>query len=509
MATNDSVFSRLVRTMMSYFRIGNIRITDNSGTVETKNSDGSAYTDLRTKNIVYEGQTVGYRHETSSPITLTDDDCVLSCGTGGYTVNLPTAVGRAGKRFTIIHKTGSSSITLDGDGTETINGTTTYVVNPGLGNGTTIISDGSNWYTEIGYYFKSLTSSSVSVTATAPSTGGGVIDLYLPMAASNTNESVSVRGNAQQFYYSVSNSTPVRMDLRKTYGTIASPNSPVNGDSIAEIRFQSFTGLATVDLGIIRSVVTATSAATGRLDFLTRSGGASTLGFRLAGTSATFFGAVDGMTSLSVAGNATVDNVIPDTTATTTEGAIGYNSTTKMSDFYNSGMRLKMVGVIDYSHITDKTVTNTVTETTLLNSTVTLPANFWTVNKKIKITLVGDISALSTSSPDTFTFTVKQGATAVTTSNAYTVENVNARSFEVVSILTCRAVGVSGSIVGYGSYHQNAQTVANGGSPYYRWDNGSATINTTTSQTLDVTITMGNASTSNIVSAKQVIIEVL
>lgn len=80
--------------------------------------------------------------------TATDSDAVILCNAtaGAFSITLPTAVGRAGRIFTI-KKTDSTgnAVTVDGDGAETIDGATTQVIATQY-NSITIISDGSEWH---------------------------------------------------------------------------------------------------------------------------------------------------------------------------------------------------------------------------------------------------------------------------------------------------------------------------------------------------------------------------
>jgi len=79
-------------------------------------------------------------------ISITDtfltSDYTINATTGTYTVNLPTAVGIKGKIY-VIKNSGAGVITLDADGTETIDGALTLTVN--ADDSYTVQSDNSNW----------------------------------------------------------------------------------------------------------------------------------------------------------------------------------------------------------------------------------------------------------------------------------------------------------------------------------------------------------------------------
>ncbi|WP_437279360.1 hypothetical protein WME90_02030 [Sorangium sp. So ce375] len=63
----------------------------------------------------------------------------------GFTVNLPTAAGHEGERILVSNVTSSTNaITVDGAGSETIDGATTATINTAYGD-LRIISDGANW----------------------------------------------------------------------------------------------------------------------------------------------------------------------------------------------------------------------------------------------------------------------------------------------------------------------------------------------------------------------------
>jgi len=72
------------------------------------------------------------------------DDYVIHCTSGTFSVNLPTAVGITGKVY-IIKNSGSGLITIDPNGSQTIDGVTTYTM--GQAESVQVISTGSNWIT--------------------------------------------------------------------------------------------------------------------------------------------------------------------------------------------------------------------------------------------------------------------------------------------------------------------------------------------------------------------------
>lgn len=79
--------------------------------------------------------------------TASIDDLGIACNctSGAITINLPTAIGEAGKKY-MIWKTDSSgnAVTIDPFGTQTINGATTYTL-PSQYSIVSITSDGANW----------------------------------------------------------------------------------------------------------------------------------------------------------------------------------------------------------------------------------------------------------------------------------------------------------------------------------------------------------------------------
>lgn len=78
----------------------------------------------------------------SSEYTLTDLDSFIEASSGTFVVKLPTAVGKAGRKYTVINA-GNGVITLTPNGAETISGEATCILKEwGV---ISIVSNGSNW----------------------------------------------------------------------------------------------------------------------------------------------------------------------------------------------------------------------------------------------------------------------------------------------------------------------------------------------------------------------------
>tara|TARA_R110000822_G_scaffold37030_3_gene103920 strand:- start:2620 stop:3327 length:708 start_codon:yes stop_codon:yes gene_type:complete len=82
------------------------------------------------------------RNVSSADAFATDNETV-NCTNGTFTVTLPTAVGIQGTIFTLVNS-GTGQITLDPNGTETINGSLTIVLRRQYIS-RTVQSDGTNW----------------------------------------------------------------------------------------------------------------------------------------------------------------------------------------------------------------------------------------------------------------------------------------------------------------------------------------------------------------------------
>lgn len=79
----------------------------------------------------------------SADYTLTDTDGTILVS-GNTTITLPTAVGRGGRMFVIKKTDLGTVLTVDADGSETIDGSLTQIITARY-DSITVVSDGSNW----------------------------------------------------------------------------------------------------------------------------------------------------------------------------------------------------------------------------------------------------------------------------------------------------------------------------------------------------------------------------
>lgn len=86
--------------------------------------------------------TLPFTNRTSTYV-VDNTDCVVNCTSGTFTVTLPTAVGLEGQYF-IIKNSGTGVITIDGDGSETIDGSLNFSLSIQY-ESIAVVSNGSNW----------------------------------------------------------------------------------------------------------------------------------------------------------------------------------------------------------------------------------------------------------------------------------------------------------------------------------------------------------------------------
>lgn len=145
---------------------------------------------------------------------------------------------------------------------------------------------------------------------------------------------------------------------------------------------------------------------------------------------------------------------------------------------------------IVYKQLSNVTVTNTVTETSLLTNKITIPANYFAVGNGIDIDLRG---FHSTSGNPNVTVKIKLGSTIILNTGVVSSGNGTDFGLEIEAMLTCRSIGVSGTISGQGQYIE-LMTSPN---LFSMVNTSPITLDTTISQDLDVTVQWGVASASD------------
>lgn len=154
-----------------------------------------------------------------------------------------------------------------------------------------------------------------------------------------------------------------------------------------------------------------------------------------------------------------------------------------------------------FSQTASVTVTNTVTETSVVSTgagTVTFPANYFAAGTSITIRLWGIHTA--TGNP-TIRWRVKLGSVVLLDSTAVTSQTSTNQAMDVDGVITCRTTGASGTFIGQGKYIEVGnllQGMAN---------TTTATVDTTVAQTLDVTIQWGTAAVGDSVTVTNLTVD--
>jgi hypothetical protein len=121
-------------------------LNDHQFFVDGTNNEIGVNTSTPNSTLDIQGS-LGYKYNTiTAATTLNQTHNVVFCNSGPYTVTLPAAASNAGKVYYIKNISSTNvTITLDGNASETIDGSTTY----GLGlykHAVRIICDGSKWH---------------------------------------------------------------------------------------------------------------------------------------------------------------------------------------------------------------------------------------------------------------------------------------------------------------------------------------------------------------------------
>ncbi len=178
-------------------------------------------------------------------------------------------------------------------------------------------------------------------------------------------------------------------------------------------------------------------------------------------------------------------------------GEIWHDTTQKAIKAYVNGIQRTLVGTI-YSAVnqTGTGPSSTASETSIVPTTfqfgtTTLPANFWTTGKTLRITIHGRIN--NASSTPTLTVRAKIGSTTIIQATGTMLSLSGNQFFTLVVEMFCTATGGSGTVLGQARLRWNSGT---GDVAGFDWNTNTATVDTTTTGALDVTAQFGTAGTN-------------
>jgi hypothetical protein len=195
-------------------------------------------------------------------------------------------------------------------------------------------------------------------------------------------------------------------------------------------------------------------------------------------------------------------------TDVSTEGEIRYDSGEKALTSFLAGVKQDFVGCL-FTQTATKTIENTTTESSFFTTgigTLTLPANFFTVGKTVRIKLWGYVSGQVS---HTATMKVKLGSVTLASSIATYGSDLTDSLWEGEYYITCRTTGATGTVMGEG------RTLIAGGVGFVTLSmrpliaTTTSTIDTTASNTIDVTYTWGTADTDDSLKITHAVVEVL
>jgi len=175
----------------------------------------------------------------------------------------------------------------------------------------------------------------------------------------------------------------------------------------------------------------------------------------------------------------------------------------------NSGGSITLNASSNFTATADKTVANTVIETTLLSPTgvgsLTINANTLAAGKTYLIKAYGFVST-DASAPN-WTIKAKLGGTVIATTTGAATASLSNRRVEITTIFTCQTTGTSGTIAAQGTFGYNSNST--NGFTREMVNTAPITINTTASQTIDLTFTWSVANANNTITITNATIEAM
>lgn len=116
-------------------------VSDSATALATQQSI-KAYVDALTVPVAF---TTVTKTTTATLATTNEDNVLVDATTADFTVTLPTAAGNSGLTYKITKSTAANTVTIDGNGAQTIGGELSIDLNS-KDDSIIITSDGSNWY---------------------------------------------------------------------------------------------------------------------------------------------------------------------------------------------------------------------------------------------------------------------------------------------------------------------------------------------------------------------------
>ncbi len=156
-----------------------------------------------------------------------------------------------------------------------------------------------------------------------------------------------------------------------------------------------------------------------------------------------------------------------------------------------------------FSQTSSVTIANSTAETTAFGAgqgNLTLPANFFSVGRVLKFSMLGVHSA---SGNPTIRARIYLGSMLILDTGAVASSNSTNAVWESRTLITCRSIGASGSVYGTGFYEEDDSNA----SPFGMPDLSPVTINTTSALTMNFTLQWGTAAAANSTTCSNVLIE--
>lgn len=336
---------------------------------------------------------------------------------------------------------------------------------------------------------------------------------------------VGVVGGANEVQLAVRGHSTQSSDLLQTQDSAGNIKLKVNQHHALEV---SSDGIAAAGAKGLKITASSASGAAG-VELINNLGGSSS-GIKLTGSSMSPANTLlianesagdvalrtDGISRLVVkeSGNVEVTGLrVMASGASSTEGGVWQDSTQKALQMFIDGLAHAIPGVM-FTGTADKVVGNTTSETSLVPTGVpvagalSLPANWWTVGKTIRVTFTA-LLRTKASSPGTLNIKVKYGSTILANTGGFTPPTALSDAIaRFTALLTCRSTGVSGVVICDGMYqYLDGSTFAMTTRGLTRPASG--VVNTTASGLFDITAQWSLNDVSNVLTVVDALVEAL